>query len=150
MTLRWMLAAAHLLALGIGLGAVWVRARALRSDLDGGALRRAFAADSFWGLAGALWIGSGLWRLLAGTEKSTGYYLQNHMFFAKIGFLVLLLLLELWPMVTLVRWRRGVTPDVRRARRIAGISYAQAALVVLMVFAATAMARGIGAGDANR
>jgi putative membrane protein len=72
------------------------------------------------------------------------------MFFAKIGFLVLLLLLELWPMVTLVRWRRGVTPDVRRARRIAGISYAQAALVVLMVFAATAMARGIGAGDANR
>jgi putative membrane protein len=148
--LRWMLAAAHLLALGIGLGAVWVRARALRSDLDGGSLRRAFAADSLWGLAGALWIGSGLWRLLAGTEKSTGYYLQNHMFFAKMGFLVLLLLLELWPMTTLVRWRRGATPDLQAARRIAGISYVQAALVVLMVFAATAMARGIGAGDPNR
>ena len=29
MTLRWLLAAVHLLALGIGLGAVWARARSL-------------------------------------------------------------------------------------------------------------------------
>src|SRR2546427_755314 len=43
--LRWLLAADHLLALGIGLGAVWVRARALTSVVsDRAALPRAFAA----------------------------------------------------------------------------------------------------------
>jgi putative membrane protein len=51
-------------------------------------------------------------------------------------------------MMTLVRWRvqlrRGETPDTRHAGRFASISYFPAALVLLMVLAATAMARGIG------
>src|SRR5919197_6664499 len=98
--LRWILAAIHLLGLGIGLGAVWVRARSLRvRPLDRPALQRTFAADSWWGLAAAVWIGSGLWRLLAGTEKPTAYYLSNHAFYAKMGLLVGILLLEVWPMV---------------------------------------------------
>ena len=64
--LRWLLAAIHLLALGLGLGAVWVRARALGADpADHGTLGRALAADSAWGAAAFLWIGTGLWRLLA-------------------------------------------------------------------------------------
>ena len=33
MTIRWILAALHLLALGIGLGAVWSRGRLLRQPL---------------------------------------------------------------------------------------------------------------------
>ena len=49
--LRWLLAAFHLTALGIGLGAVWVRAGALRGPFDPAGLRRVFAADSWWGLA---------------------------------------------------------------------------------------------------
>ena len=34
MTVRWLLAAVHLLALGVGLGAVWARGRALAGELD--------------------------------------------------------------------------------------------------------------------
>ena len=105
MTLAWLLASFHLLALGIGLGAVWWRGQALASDLDQAALQRAFRADSLWGLSAILWISTGLWRLLAETEKSTGYYLQNHLFLTKMGLLVLIILLELWPMATLVGWR---------------------------------------------
>src|SRR4029079_871880 len=104
--LRLALAALHLLALGIGLGAVWGRARALGGPRDSRALRRALAADGWWGIAALPWIGTGLWRLLAGPEKATGYYLRNHLFMAKMGLLVLVLLLEAWPMVTLVRLRR--------------------------------------------
>jgi hypothetical protein len=37
----------HLLGLGIGLGAVWARGRALRSRLDAGGLRSVFLADNF-------------------------------------------------------------------------------------------------------
>jgi putative membrane protein len=144
-----MLAWVHLLALGIGLGAIWVRARSFRGPLDGPGLRRLFAADSWWGVSAILWIGSGVWRLLAGTEKPTGYYLQNHVFWLKMSALVAILLLEIAPMVALIKWRvasaRGTGVDVRPASRFATISYIQAVLVVIMVAAATAMARGVGA-----
>src|SRR3954447_8747598 len=103
--LRWLLAALHLPALGIGLGAVWVRAGALRGPFDPPGLRRIFAADSWWAFAGALWIATGLWRLLAGTEKPTAYYLHNHFFYLKMTALLLLLLMEARAVVLLIRWR---------------------------------------------
>ena len=149
--LRLALAALHLVALGVGLGSVWARARALgERPLDVGSARRAFAADAWWGVSALLWIGTGLWRVLAGTEKATGYYLGNRAFHAKMGLLLLVVALELWPAATLVRWRvavrRGTPPSAPdTARRIATISYVQAALVALMVAAATSMARGYGA-----
>src|SRR5689334_11348149 len=92
--LRLFLAAMHLIALGIGLGAVWARASALSRPLDRAAMVRAFRADTWWGGAAALWIATGVWRLLAGTEKATTYYMHNQAFFAKMGFLVIILLLE--------------------------------------------------------
>jgi putative membrane protein len=148
MTARWVAAALHLLALGVGLGAVWARGRALRSSLDAGTLRQVFFADTLWGLAAVLWISTGLWRLLAGLEKGTGYYLQNHLFLTKMALLALVLLLEIRPMITLIRWRRTVSrgepPDTRAAPLLGRISFVQAWLIVLMVFAAAGMARGMG------
>ena len=148
MTLRWIFAALHLLALGIGLGAVWARARALRALPEPSAFGRAFAADGAWGAAAVLWLGTGLMRAFGGLEKGTDYYLQNSAFHLKMGLFVLVTLLEIWPAVTLVRWRaarkKGVEVDTRAAARLATISYVQAALVIAMVFAATAMARGLG------
>jgi len=151
MTLRLILAVLHLLALGIGLGAVWSRARALRKTPDARDVRRALVADSWWGAAFALWLVTGLWRLLGSVEKSTAYYLDNHFFFMKMGFLGLILVLEVWPIVTLIRWRRdlgaGRTPDTSASGKIATISVFQVALTIAMVGAAAAMARGLGAGN---
>ena len=149
MTLRWLLAAVHLLGLGIGLGAVWARARALGSgELDIGAVRRVLTADAWWGIAALVWVASGLVRLLAGTEKPTGYYLHNHAFWGKMALFVAIVLLEIRPIVTFGRWRalvrRGEMPPPAPAGALARVSYIQAALVVLMVLAATAMARGLG------
>jgi hypothetical protein len=84
MTLRWLLAGLHLLALGVGLGAVWVRGRSLLSRLDERGLHAVFLADMWWGIAAFIWIGTGLWRLLAGLEKDTSYYLHNHLFLTKM------------------------------------------------------------------
>lgn len=153
MTLRIALATFHLLALGIGLGAVWARARSLNTrPLDIAAVRRAFAADTWWGIAAGLWISTGLWRMLAGMEKPREYYLQNHVFYTKMGFLALILILEIRPMITLIGWRRDSArdrdswkPDEIIAGRIATVSYMEAALVVAMVVAAGVMARGVGA-----
>jgi putative membrane protein len=148
MLVRWLFAALHLLGLGIGLGAVWARARALRGPLDAVGLRRVFYADGWWGVAAAIWIGTGLVRVIGGLEKGMDYYLQNHVFWGKMALLLVILVLEVPPMVTLIRWRvllaRGEMPDTGRAGRFARISYVQAILVLLMVLAATAMARGIG------
>src|SRR4051794_1569764 len=149
MTLRWLLAAGHLLALGVGLGAIWARARSLGArELDLGAVRRAIAADAWWGVAALLWVATGLVRLLVGTEKPTSYYLHNHAFWAKMLLFLAILILEIRPIVTLGRWRalgrRGEMPVVTPAPSLARASYVQAALVVLMVLAATAMARGLG------
>ena len=152
LTLAWL----HLVALGIGIGAVWVRASALRTrPLDRPALRRAFAADGAWGLAALLWLVSGVWRWIGETEKSAGYYMRNPVFHAKLGLFLLILLLEIWPMITLIRWRKAVARSEKggaawsapedAAGRVAAFSMAQAVIVMLMVLAAAAMARGYGA-----
>jgi len=151
--LRLALAWIHLLALGFGLGAVLDRAAVLREAVGLDSVRRAFRDDTAWGIAAFLWIGSGMWRLFGATEKSTAYYLHNRLFMAKMGLLVVILLLEIWPMTSLIRWRRAlgrgqpveavVVPTV--ARRIAAISTAEAVLIIAMVAAAVAMARGYGA-----
>ena len=60
--LRWLIATLHLLALPLGLGAVWARSRALRGALSVDGLRRVFVADNLWGVAAVLWIGTGLLR----------------------------------------------------------------------------------------
>lgn len=144
------LAGFHLIALGLGLGAVLNRGSALREIPDALSLHRVFRADTIWGIAALLWIGTGVPRYLLGIEKSTAYYNGNYFFLAKMALLLLILVLEIWPMVTLIRWRAairrggsaGVVAVPGTARIIATISHVQALLVVLMVFAAVAMARG--------
>jgi putative membrane protein len=147
MMLRWLLASLHLLALPLGLSAIVVRSRALRVTRTVADLPRVFASDTLWGLAAILWIATGLARALGGFEKGTDYYLNDRVFSLKMGLLVLILLLEVWPMVALIRWRigtrRGAPVNLSSAGTLARISAAQAVVTVLMVFAATALARGL-------
>ena len=59
----------------------------------------------------------------------------------------LIFVLELGPIITFIRRSqvaRGERPDTRLAARFARVSFLQAILVVTMVLAATAMARGYG------
>ena len=63
MILRLLVAWLHLLALPIGLGAVWARSRALRVVRSSADLPRVFSADSVWGIAAALWLVTGLMRV---------------------------------------------------------------------------------------
>ena len=145
---RWLLAALHLTALGIGFAAIWTRARALGRLGEEPAYRRVLAADTAWGLAALLWIATGLMRAFGGYEKGTDYYLQHPVFWVKMALLGAVLLLELWPMVTLVRWRlalaRGTAVNASAAPALARVSLVQAVLILAMVFAASAMARGVG------
>jgi peptidoglycan LD-endopeptidase LytH len=148
---RLALAWLHLLALVVGLAGVWARGRALSDSLrhpeDPRAIRRALVGDTWWGLAAAVWIVTGLWRLLMGTEKSTSYYVASHAFMLKMSLFLVVFALEIWPMTTLMRWRRKkAQPDPRDVGRIEIISYVQCVLVAIIALVAVAMARGYGAG----
>ena len=148
MSTRWLLAAIHLLGLGIGLGSVWARARALRGQLDSAGVRQVLSADTWWAVAAAVWISTGLLRAFGGFEKGSSYYLNNHLFLTKMGLLVLVIVLEIGPIMEFTRWRRALgrrsAPDTAQAGRFAWISLIQAFLVILMLIAATGMARGFG------
>jgi putative membrane protein len=143
------MSALHLLALGIGLPAVYLRGRALRGPLDAAGLQRLFAADNVWGIAAIVWIATGLVRAFAGLEKGSAFYLSSTLFWTKMGLVALLLALEAWPMATFIRWRiqsgRGERPDTSRARALLAVTHAEMGLVLLIVFVAAFMARGFGA-----
>ncbi len=142
--------ALHILALALGLPAVYLRGRALRGPLDAEGLRRLLAADTVWGVAAVLWLLTGLLRAFGGLEKGSAFYLGSRVFWLKMAFFVLIVALEIRPMVTFIRWRaglrRGQPPDTSSARGLYRVNHIEMALVVLMVFVAAFMARGFGAG----
>ena len=144
-----LLSALHVLSLGIGLGAVFARGRALRAiALQGApAVRSAFLPDSLWGIAAVLWIVTGLGRLFGGMEKALDFYLYNGFFWLKMGMFASVFALEIVPMLTLVRWRGAVrsggSMDTSRAALLARINTVELVLVVLIPFVAAAMARGL-------
>jgi murein DD-endopeptidase MepM/ murein hydrolase activator NlpD len=144
----YFLAWLHLIALGVGLAGVWSRARAIRDSLrnpsDPAALRRVYTGDIWWTSALLIWLVTGTWRVLAGTDRLRSDYLESYPFLIKTSLFLALLALELWPMTTLIRWRaRKLVPNPLDAGRIEAISYVQCALVAAIVLASVAMPRGV-------
>ena len=143
-----LLSALHMLALAIGLPAIYARTRALKGPLDAEGLRRVFAADSWWGIAALLWIATGPLRAFGPFEKGAPFYLGTWLFHLKLGLFALIFALEIMPMVGLIRWRmalkRGESPDISAAPLYRMLSHIEMALVVLIAFVAAFMARGFG------
>lgn len=138
--------ALHVLALAIGLPSVVLRGRALREPLNNDGLGRLFAADNLWGVAALLWVTTGLLRAFGGLDKGTQFYLHSRLFWLKLSLFAVILVLEIWPMATFIRWRaqrgRGQMPNTSRAPVLYLINHIQVGLVVVMVFVASFMARG--------
>ncbi|KND60380.1 putative transmembrane protein [Candidatus Burkholderia verschuerenii] len=153
MLTRWLLAALHLLAFGFALYAVLSRARALRR-LDATQsvqanelrLRDVFRSDTIWGVTAIVLVVTGVMRAFGGFEKGGSYYLHEPLFHLKMTVLVVILLIEVSPALAMIRWRgalaQGGPIDLTRAKRFAWLSDLEAGLVMLMVIAASGMARG--------
>lgn len=146
------LAGLHYIALPVGMGGLFMRGRYLRGlrarGQDSATLSGLFAADSFWGVAALLWIATGLTRAFGGVEKQPAFYLRNGMFWVKMGLFLLIFLLEIWPMVTFIRWRiaqKKQAPLVGfdRLPTLVRVNDLQLGLLLIMPFAAAAMARGV-------
>ncbi|QVW25283.1 DUF2214 family protein [Pseudomonas hormoni] len=151
MLVHWFLAAIHLLAFALGFWAVLSRGTAFRRLAKGaGDARSVLIADNLWGISAVILLVTGGMRAFGGYEKGTDYYLHQPLFHLKMTLFVLILLLEVAPMVTLIKWRiaqaRGAAINTGRITLFARISHIEALLVLLMVVAATGMARGVTFG----
>ncbi|MBZ9780870.1 DUF2214 family protein [Pseudomonas sp. REP124] len=151
MLAHWLLAALHLLAFGLGFWAVLTRGTNFRRLATGaGQARSVLIADNLWGICALILLVTGGMRAFGGYEKGTDYYLHQPLFHLKMTLFVLILLLEVAPMVTLIKWRvalaRGAAIDTGRATLFARISHVEGLLMLLMVIAATGMARGFTFG----
>jgi len=147
MLLRYSLALLHLLALAIGMAAVYARWRALRKVRTTEDLPAVFHADNWYGVAAVLWVATGLWRALGGLEKGTEHYLNEPLFILKLGLFGIVGALEVLPMVLLIRWRaslrKGRTPDLGKAPTLARLTVLELPLLLAMVCLAVAIARGL-------
>ena len=145
------LSALHVLALGIGLGSVFMRGRylrALRAGPEARVLDRLFAAHSVWGVAALLWLVTGLARAFGHVEKAPDFYVRNGFFWVKMTLFAAVFALEIWPMMTFIRWRsarrRGrPLPQFDRLSRLVLVDDLETGLVVVIPFLAAAMARGL-------
>ncbi|MCU0335520.1 MAG: DUF2214 family protein [Chitinophagaceae bacterium] len=147
-TLRWILASLHLIGLGVGFGACWLRAVRLQALAKGtGSLQAVLNADNWYGVATLLWIATGLWRAFGGVEKGSDYYLNSTAFLVKMALFIVVFALEWVPMVAFIGWRiqlkKQRLPDTRKAGLFATLTYLELFVFLLMVFAATATARGL-------
>ena len=149
MTLSHIIAALHLLTLGIGYGFAWMRGRALAKTKSVADLDTVFFADNMYGIAALLWMGTGLWRAFGGLEKGSDYYLESTAFWVKMSLFGILFAFEILPMVTLIKWRmylkKGKEIDLRKAPLLSKLTYAEVVLLTAMVFVAVLMARGVWA-----
>jgi len=139
-----LLSAIHILTLALGLGAVFIRGRALARPLDDEGWQRLLAADTAWGVAAGLWIASGLGRVFFG-GKVPAFYWHNGFFWVKMALFGLVFALELKPMVTFMRVRsarrRHLPLPVFSTEAYRRINSAEMALVVALVVVAAFMAR---------
>ena len=151
MVIALFLSALHVLALGIGLGSIFMRGRflrGLRAGPDPRTLNGLFAADTLWGVAAALWLLTGLARAFAHVEKAPEFYLRNGFFWIKMALFISVVGLEIWPMLTFIRWRSARRdgrpfPQLDRLSRLVLVGDVQTAFVVAIPFVAAAMARGL-------
>lgn len=147
------IASLHYLALGIGLGSVFMRGRYFKAlsenPTNEADIKRLMLADNFWGVAAALWIATGLARAFGGLEKGSEWYLHNPLFHLKMGLFILIFILEIKPMMALIKARigrkKGTWPgfDVEKLRSYRKINHTEAMLVFFIIFIASAMARGL-------
>lgn len=152
MILAALLSALHILALPLGLCALFVRGRKLRAlsqtPSDEAARAALFVADNFWGLAAAVWIATGLLRAFGGLEKASTFYLHNGFFYTKLGLFGAVFALEIYPMVTFIRWRIAQRKGplhvaAQLLMPLVRINDAEMVLTILIPFTAALMARGL-------
>src|SRR5262249_52981492 len=105
MTQDLSLAIVHHWALLMLVGALCAEFMLLRLPPSAAWLRSLARADLVYGASAGLMLLAGLGRVVWGA-KGAALYLQNPVFWTKLGLFLLIGLLSVWPTVQFIRWRK--------------------------------------------
>lgn len=138
----------HFLALLIGSAGIVVRIFGLKENLErSNNLEKIYFGDNLWGLAALVWIVTGLVRVFGDFDKGSQYYLTSHWFYLKMSLFALIFVLEIYPMITLIKWRMRnkqdlIPNDLAKLRVMYKLSLIELSVLVFIPLCATIMARG--------
>ena len=134
----------HFLGILMAVGTLMGEMLLLRKRLTGAEVKRLGLLDGAFGASALLLVGGGLAQWFLGAKPSA-FYSQNPVFLLKVGFVILVGGLSVYPTVWLLRHRKAedaaqvTVPDpVRLVVRL------EMALLLLIPLLAVLMARGIG------
>ena len=122
---------------------------AYRKSLTVAEARRIQSVDNWYGISAGAVVIFGLLRVFF-YEKGANYYGANAVFWIKMGLFVIVGLLSIYPTIRYIRWnpalKEGKPIEVPEAewRRVRLFLWLEAVGLALILFAAPAMARGIG------
>ena len=120
-----------------------------RPQLTVSEARRLLFLDLTYGVVSLLVVGTGFCRALW-FAKGWDFYLNNPIFWTKVGLFVTWALLSLPPTLHFLSWRRGITageaPAIapRTYRRIRLCLHLELTLILVVPILAVLMARGVG------
>jgi putative membrane protein len=122
---------------------------AYRRELSVAEARRIQLVDSWYGISAGAVLIAGLLRVFF-FEKGANYYGANTIFWIKMGLFVIVGILSIYPTIRFIRWnpvlKEGRPIEVPEAeyRRVRLFLWVEVIGLALILFAAPAMARGIG------
>lgn len=122
---------------------------AYRKGLTVEEARRIQRVDLVYGIAAGLVIVVGLLRVYF-FEKGSNYYFSNYVFWTKMALFTIVGLLSIYPTICYIKWNpilaENKSPEIpeQEYRNIRLLLWLEMAGLVLILFAAPLMARGIG------
>jgi len=122
---------------------------AFRKDMTIAEARRIQRVDLVYGIAAGLVLVVGLLRVFF-FEKGPNYYFANHVFWTKMALFAFVGLLSVYPTIRYIKWNpvlaENVPPEIpdKEFKNIRLLLWLEMAGLILILFAAPLMARGIG------
>ncbi len=122
---------------------------AYRKGLTVEEARRIQRVDLVYGIAAGLVVVVGLLRVYF-FEKGSNYYFSNYVFWTKMALFAIVGLLSIYPTIRYIKWNpilaENKSPEIpeQEYRNIRLLLWLEMAGLVLILFAAPLMARGIG------
>ena len=123
---------------------------AFRKNLTVYEARRILQVDSAYGISALILIIVGLLRVFF-FEKGSAFYLNNTMYWVKMGLFILVGLLSIYPTVRFLKWRIALkennAPEITddEYKKIRLFVHLELTGILLILIVAPMMARGIGA-----
>ena len=122
---------------------------AYRKGLTVEEARRIQRVDLVYGIAAGLVVVVGLLRVYF-FEKGSNYYFSNYVFWTKMALFTIVGLLSIYPTIRYIKWNpilaENKSPEIpeQEYRNIRLLLWLELVGIVLILFAAPLMARGIG------